>query len=288
MKALAEFAMRGRKESILAAILCTSLPMMFIVGAALVGLTILRKGLSQGVVVLGWAILPAIGWLILSADPSPLLVVVGTAALAAVLRTSVSWSYSLIASLVIGVICGSMLQWLAPEVIQALVEAGGKLIADANMEQLKQLDQAQIDLFLEQLMISMSSAAHVVFMLMGLMLARYWQSALYNPGGFQQEFHALRIPGQLAMALIAVVMLGGSISPAVSGWLPLITVPFAVSGLALAHGLVGKRGLGRGWIVGLYVLLVMAMPYMYTVLVIAAVIDSLADFRSRAETATPV
>ena len=282
MKALAEFAMRGRRESTLVALICTSLPLMFVVGAAIVALTILRKGISQGMVVLSWAVLPAIGWMIVSSDPTPLLVVTGTAVLAAVLRSSVSWSNSLIASLVIGVICGFTLQLLVPEVVQELIDTSGQMITSMNMEQLKQLDQQQIDLFLGQLMISMAAAAHVVFMLISLLLARHWQSALYNPGGFQQEFHALRIPNRMTLALAVVVILGGAVSPAISGWIPLITVPFALSGLALAHGLIHKKGLGRAWVVGVYLLLMMAMPYMYSILVVLAIVDSWIDFRSRA------
>jgi hypothetical protein len=165
MKALAEFTMRGRRESILAALICTSLPLLFIVGAAVVGLTILRKGLSQGIVVFSWAILPALGWMIAASDPTPLLVLAGTTVLAGTLRSSVSWVNSLVVSLVLGFICGYALQWLVPEIIQELVHAGGQLIADMNMEQLKQLDEQQIELFLKQLMISMAAAAHVIFML---------------------------------------------------------------------------------------------------------------------------
>lgn len=288
MKALAEFAMRGRRESILAALICTSLPLLFIVGAAVVGLTILRKGLSQGIVVFGWAVLPALGWMIAASDPTPLLVLVGTAILAATLRSSASWVNSLIVSLALGFICGYALQWLVPEVVQELVHTGGQLIADMNMEQLKQLDQQQIELFLGQLMISMAAAAHVVFMLISLTLARYWQSALYNPGGFQQEFHGLRIPNKVTLALVIIVVLGGAVSPAISGWIPLITVPFALSGLALAHGLVHKKGLGRPWLAGLYVLLIMAMPYMYTTLVLVAIVDSMIDFRSKIRPTTQV
>ncbi|MBV1959823.1 MAG: hypothetical protein KUG53_03715 [Pseudomonadales bacterium] len=281
MKALAEFAMRGSRESILAALICMSLPLLFIVGAALVGLTILRKGVSQGAITFCWATLPASGWMVLASDPTPLLVVIGTAILAVILRSSVSWVSTLVASLTIGFVCGFALQWLAPEAIQELIDASGQMIADMNIEQLDQLGQQQIDLFLGQLVISMTAAAHVVFILISLMLARYWQSSLYNPGGFQQEFHLLRIPSMMALALLIVVMFGGTISPAISGWIPLITVPFALSGLALIHGLVHKKGMGRTWIVVVYLLLILIMPYMYIMLVMIAIIDSWIDFRSR-------
>ena len=281
MKALAEFAMRGRKESILAAVICMSLPLLFVVGAAIVGLTILRKGASQGAVVFCWATIPASGWMIMVSDPTPLLVVTGTAALAVTLRSSASWVNTLIVSLVIGFVCGFALQWLAPEAIRELIDASGQMIASMNIEQLEQLNQAQIDLFLEQLVISMTAAAHVVFILMSLMLARYWQSNLYNPGGFQQEFHQLRIPSMMALALVIVVLLGGSVSPAISGWIPLITVPFALAGLALIHGLVHIKGMGRSWVVVIYLLLIVIMPYMYLMLVLIAIIDSMVDFRSK-------
>ncbi|MBV1913880.1 MAG: hypothetical protein KUG72_00745 [Pseudomonadales bacterium] len=281
MKALAEFAMRGGKESILVALICMSLPLLFVVGAAIVGLTILRKGISQGAVVFCWATIPASGWMIMASDPTPLLVVAGTATLATILRSSVSWVSTLIASLAIGFVCGFALQWLAPEAIRELIDASGQMIASMNIEQLDQLNQAQIDLFLEQLVISMTAAAHVVFILMSLMLARYWQSNLYNPGGFQQEFHQLRIPSMMALALVIVVLLGGSISPAISGWIPLITVPFALAGLALIHGLVHIKGMGRSWIVVIYLLLIVIMPYMYLMLVLIAIIDSMVDFRSK-------
>lgn len=281
MKALAEFAMRGSRESILAALICMSLPLLFIVGAALVGLTILRKGIPQGAVTFCWATLPASGWMVFASDPTPLLVVIGTAILAIILRSSVSWVSTLVASLAIGFVCGFALQWLAPEAIQELIDASSQMIADMNIEQLDQLDQQQIDLFLGQLVISMTAAAHVVFILISLMLARYWQSTLYNPGGFQQEFHLLRIPSMMALALLIVIMFGGTISPAISGWIPLITVPFALSGLALVHGLVHKKGMGRTWIAVVYLLLIVIMPYMYIMLVMIAIIDSWVDFRSR-------
>ncbi len=34
-----------------------------------------------------------------------------------------------------------------------------------------------------------------------LLLARYWQAALYNPGGFGEEFQALALPGVDALVL---------------------------------------------------------------------------------------
>lgn len=43
--------------------------------------------------------------------------------------------------------------------------------------------------------------------LLCLMLGRYWQSVLYNPGGFGLEFRALRLSPPLAFGLLAVMFL---------------------------------------------------------------------------------
>ena len=51
----------------------------------------------------------------------------------------------------------------------------------------------------------MASSLQVTCLLC-LMLARYWQASLYNPGGFGREFRSLR----LAPAVAVILLLGPS------------------------------------------------------------------------------
>ena len=58
MRALAEFAMRGRSHAIGIAFISASLPLLNWLCSAIVGLVILRKGPLEGLLVLMWALIP--------------------------------------------------------------------------------------------------------------------------------------------------------------------------------------------------------------------------------------
>jgi hypothetical protein len=116
---------------------------------------------------------------------------------------------------------------------------------------------------------------------LSLIVGRYWQALLYNPGGFGREFRAIRFPLLPAMLLLAFMLLGPNIGPQMAMLTPLCSVPLVFAGLALIHGLVAQKRLARFWLVGLYVTLLLFMQLIYPLLVVLAIVDSLIDFRGR-------
>ena len=111
-----------------------------------------------------------------------------------------------------------------------------------------------------------------------LALARSWQAGLYNPGGFREEFHALRLSRKQLLLLVALMGLGIVLAvPAASllAWVPLL-----VAGVALVHGFIGLKGMSGFWLVGFYALLLTTWPTILIVLLLALV-DTFADFRGR-------
>jgi hypothetical protein len=113
------------------------------------------------------------------------------------------------------------------------------------------------------------------------MMARWWQALLYNPGGFRQEFHGLRLPPRLAMALAALFLAASFGVPVLAGWVLYFVMPLFFAGLALVHGLVGLKKLSGLWLGAFYMLLL--SPVVAQLLTVAALFDSWYDFRSRVE-----
>jgi len=116
---------------------------------------------------------------------------------------------------------------------------------------------------------------------LALILGRYWQALLYNPGGFGREFRSIRLPRGPALVLLVCMLLGPSFGPQMAMLTPLCSVPLVFAGLALIHGLVAAKHLTRFWLVGLYVTLLLFMQLIYPLLVLFAIVDSLIDFRGR-------
>jgi hypothetical protein len=113
-----------------------------------------------------------------------------------------------------------------------------------------------------------------------VLLARYWQALLYNPGGFGDEFRQLRLPPALAITLVVIAVLclvqGGAWLP----WAYLAALPCLVAGISLVHGMVAIKQLKGHWLVVFYTLLVLINPVKELV-ILAGVIDSWVNFRQR-------
>lgn len=284
MRAIAEFIMRGRMQATLVVAGCAALPLLYWLGAAAGSLVLLRRGPRDalGVLALGW--LPALLWWLTSADPRALMVLLGSSALALVLRASESWNRVLLVSIALGVVFSVVLgaafapqiEMLSQALIKILPEALGELYRQMTVE-----EQARFASLVAPVLTGLIAALLQIVSVLSLIIGRYWQALLYNPGGFGREFRAIRFPLGLAMLLLAGMLLGPNFGPQMAMLTPLCSVPLVFAALALIHGLVAQKRLARFWLVGLYVTLLLFMQLIYPLLVVLAIVDSLIDFRGR-------
>lgn len=278
MRALAELVMKGRKQAAFVAVIAALLPLLYWVSAATVALVTLRKGPNGGAGVLIWALLPAGAWAF-SGDPTPLTVIVGTFLLAIALRTTVSWAKVLMIALPLGALTGFGLEAVLDGVLNQVIEATEKFLNQSagQTPQGVNLDQN----WLRHVLLGGLAAVHTAMMLLSVILGRSWQAGLYNPGGFQQEFHQLKLPQLYTGGLIAFLVVVAQLDMELMRWLPLMLLPWIIAGIALVHGSLAKRDLGRSWLVGFYLSVILFGPYVITMLVFSAVIDSFVDIRAR-------
>mgnify|MGYP007113695048 CR=1 FL=1 len=112
---------------------------------------------------------------------------------------------SLQAALAIGlvVIALAYLQLGQPETEwQSLLQPFGEALKESEV-----LDADQADQLIEVLagwMTGVLAAGMFLQLVFGLLLGRWWQALLYNPGGFRSEFHQLRLYPALAWLALPV------------------------------------------------------------------------------------
>jgi len=263
---------------------CAALPLLYWLGAAAGCLVLLRRGLRDALGVLALGLLPALAWWLYSDDPRALLVLLGSASLALVLRASESWNRVLLVSIAMGVVFSVVLGTaFAPQIemlAQALIKVMPSLLGDVY-QKLSVDEQARFASLIAPVLTGLIAALLQIVSLLSLLVGRYWQALLYNPGGFGREFRAIRFPLLPAMLLLACMLLGPNLGPQMAMLTPLCSVPLVFAGLALIHGLVAQKRLARFWLVGLYVTLLLFMQLIYPLLVVLAIVDSLIDFRGR-------
>ena len=280
MRAIAEFAMRGRTQAVAVAAISAAIPLLFWMSAAVIALTSLRKGWEQGLILLLWSCLPAALWWLMQGDPSPVLVIFGTYILAVVLRTSMSWMFVLAVGCLIGIIVTGVVPSLLPELMAGAVEIGKQQLGEMTTE-MAQASGHSVEDWLQALFAGVIGAIHTVVIIVSLILARWWQSSLYNPGGFKAEFQQLRLPKKAAIPLMLMAFFGSGIHPLILGWMPVLLVPFLIAAIALVHGLVAIKSLSGNWLVVFYLAMFFAGPWMFLLLNMLAFVDSMVDFRAR-------
>ncbi len=269
MRALAEFVMKDRRRAIIAVLLLGLLPMVNLLSPAIIGLIMLRKGWNETLAVLIWALLPMAAYAYIG-DVIPLMLLLGVMLLAAVLRATQSWELSLLGAMLFGLSVEAYLI-MAPQLLDMLFQQLDAYMAANSIEGLP----------IEELRATLTSFLGATYgMLAGLLLilARWMQAALYNPGGFRQEFHNLRISNKVALLLVGAI-LASSFGVLPSNWIVYSTIPLLFAGAALVHGIVAIRQLPGALLAVFYT--VMLLPIVMQGVVFLALMDSWYDFRKR-------
>ncbi|ALQ01148.1 hypothetical protein AK973_0699 [Pseudomonas brassicacearum] len=259
------------------------MPLLFWLSAAAGCLVLLRRG-SDALSVLGIGMLSAlVSWYFLK-DPTTLLVLLGACGLALVLRAGHTWNRVLLCSVAVGLLCAVSLGTVFSSFIESLAQTFEDVLplAMGGVYETFSADQKAFFIALSApLMIISIALSSQIFSVLCLILGRYWQALLYNPGGFGREFRAIRFPKSVALSLLAVMCVAPFFGLHALILLPLCSVPLVFAGLALIHGLVAQKRLATFWLVGLYVTLLPFMHLLGPLLVVMAIVDSLIDFRGR-------
>ena len=281
MLGLAEFIMRGRWQALAVAILGSGSLLFGWISAAAVALVTLRNGIASGGWLVLWALLPATVIAAITGDTGSMFLLAGTYLLALILRESVSLALALLASVPMAVAGGLLLGAFNEPVLQDFVSIFNDMFArlgqELQQEGNSELTFGQLDVLQ---LAALLATGNSVLAVLSLILGRYWQAALYNPGGFGEEFRSLKLPLSAVLTLAGAAIVLWLMGPVWSVWGAAVFLPLTFLGFALLHSYAAYSGKGNSWLVLMYSLWTILDPVKW-LFVGCAITDAFVDFRSR-------
>ncbi|RLT92205.1 hypothetical protein [Ketobacter sp.] len=283
MLTLAKWVMGGPFQALAAAAILALLPGFGWASAAIVALVALRKNVNDVAIPFAGAMLVAVLVHWTAGDITQVGTVCAALVASLVLAGTRSLAWSLLALGISSALYIVLVLNLAPAMISNLVDLFQPTFDDfveqlkaANPEAQSVFEQMDVRHIVLEGMVWVTTAGAVA----ALLVARWLQARLYNPGGFRREFHSLRLMPAVAAVLALLLYLGQSYPPA-RLILPCVAIPMVMAGLALVHGVLGMKQNNGPLLVFFYVGLILTTWVGMMVLVAAAVMDSFVDFRNR-------
>ena len=290
MKWLAAYIMRGRLEAILFASSLAMLSLMFaplsIFSSGAVALVTLRKGAYEGLIILVISSLAAGVLAALIQVPYTFILLYVSVLwlpvwlIAIVLREGRHISLAVEIAVLLGVVGvlvyyfinadpAAMWQQIMPRMVpqNAPVEGLQEKIAE-----------------MAPYMTGVAAAGAVFSMLLGLFLGRWWQAALYNPGGFKEEFLGLKVQpriGFISLVLILVAYLSpGVVSQIAWNTTILMFVLYVFIGTAVLHTVFAKMKIGQ-FAVPMFYITLFLIPHSLIPVALVGFSDTWLDIRKR-------
>lgn len=279
MQGIARFVMRNRFTGAAFLLTCSFLPLFVWFGNAALALWTLRRGAVEGATVAGLALVGYVlfGWLAggqFGAGSLAFVLVLWAPVfvVALVLRTTVSLQLAVALSTALAVAAYGVLTVAVPNDAWIWVNLIGLDMSPLSDVQQQRL--AGVGYYLP-LVLGLSVWLNTV---VGLLLGRYWQAALYNPGGFAEEFLGFRTG--LAIAVMAGASWLGAVVTGIGELRQLsilLGAGLILQGFAIVH--VMARARNWGWFVP--ALMYVTLPFLWPLVMVLGAVDSVRDFRRR-------
>ena len=291
---LARFILKGHSQAALVASTMAMLglvlpPVAWLSGAA-VALVALVSGHRSGLLVtaiagIGTVILAG---LILSLPELGLyyvlLVWLPVVMVAVVLRQTVSLVLSLQLIAVLSMLGIVVLYVFYPDFGELWRPSLNDVAAELTKQSQNTLDAQQLQLMIDRIVRLLPGFFAVSFMIvvmLSLYLARWWQAAIYNPGGFGKEFRAInlgKVTALVALAIAAAASLGAM--EIFNAMLLVVFVLYLNQGVAVLHAVFAGKQLNAVWLFLVY-LFMLFVPQTVVLLALAGLADTWIDFRRR-------
>lgn len=304
LRRFTDFVLQSRVQAMATAFVIAFMPIIGSIGILIAALVTLRKGIIEGALVTLAATLPYLisyfTWAP-GADQAQTelmmlsMIVISnllTWVLAIVLLRVSNWSFTLELAALIGILAITMIHLFYPDIqnwwgkqlttyFANLANVVDKASSQSGVP-VSVTDIQQQTIAAGKLYATGFVTVSVLFnALLQLVVARWWQAAMFNPGGLRKELYQIRL-GHIAGLIFVVGIVAAYIGNDMAlDMMPVLYTIFFVAGLSLFHSLAASTKKGWMWLLLIYAGIIWLFPLSIIVVSIIALFDTGIDFRKR-------
>jgi hypothetical protein len=297
LRRFTDYILRGRLQAMSTAFVLGFIPVLGLISSLIATLVTLRKGAQEGALVFVAATLPIL--LVYAGMPPDhgasdgistidIVVMISTINViawvsAVILRRFSSWSWVLDLIGILTVIVIIVLHLQFPEIQTWWQNWLTNYFAAVGLSQgdgphLK--DVTGIVASIKNYATGLAAVMLSFYALLSLVIGRWWQDAMFNPGGLRQELMAIRLSYLVGTIFLLGLFLSFWGIPVVLDAMPILYMIFALAGLSLMHYLVKAINVKWWWLITLYIVLSI-VPQSIIVIAMAGLLDTAFNFRKR-------
>lgn len=257
------------------------------ISSVIIALVTLQNGHRRGLMVIAWAILPAVAMLCLGNYAIFIDVVLHYLlawAFAAILRRSGSWMTLLNISALLGVFGVIAILLFAPELQSWLNSQITSLVKEYQSASMFKITSSNIETWVSYLKLFATGLLVLVTLLTNLvvvMLARWWQSQVVTGINLQKECQEVRCH-YLAALLLPLLVAGLYLNSLLFfNILMVAMMPFVFCGLSILHAFSATKKNGGVFLIIFYGIFVFLAPYVVMLLTMSGWLDTFLNFRKK-------
>ncbi len=302
LRRFTDFVLRSRLHAMGAAFALSLVPLFGAsIGILIAAFVTLRKGAFEGTLVLCAVMAPyLLSYALSDSESQSQLLLVATATviainiltwlLAVVLRRYSNWSVVIEVSVLTGIVLIGIIHLVFPEVqawwstqLTAYFNKTASMLEQFAPEGAKSSAELQASMVasIKQYVTGFVIASIIFNAWLQLVIARWWQAILYNPGGLRSELYQIRLSYVSASVFVAVLALAYIGNPFSLDMMPVMVIAFCVAGLSMIHHLFAANKAGWFWLALVYFGVMFLFPMGVVFVSILGLLDSLFDLRQQ-------
>lgn len=304
LRRFTDFVLQSRVQAMATAFVFAFIPLIGSISILIAALVTLRKSILDGILVTIAATLPYVISYAAS-TPAPdqaqlalgvLGVIVGSNLLtwlfAVVLRQFSNWNFTLELAALLGLFVIGTIHLVYPDIqnwwgiqlnayFAKTTQAMSTLPADEDTKAATVEVQAQAVAAAKQFATGFMAVAILFNALLQLVIARWWQAVMFNPGGLRRELYQIRLSYVSGLVFGVALILAYTGNDLALDAMPVLCAVFFAAGLSLIHSFMGLTRKGWIWLILIYLGVIWLFPLSLLIIAIVALFDTGLDFRKR-------